>query len=509
MAELLREITGQADAAAQLGKGIALQPVAGLGGLGRVGIDLLRGNGPEAAMAAGGRTVDEISGWGGGPFTQRGAERLGQLGETVGGATEAVGSALGNPIERLSEVPKVGPALAAGAMGFVEAADPTKTIGKATRAAKTAERAVSKAKSTATLGYDPAELANRYPKTLPGELVTDKKTGKEFLQKVQSPEAKAVEAVRKAAQKEIDAGNYEPYFPVSERFYANPENYPKTGKTITDAVAKKAETIAKHKARFDTPDVRARLLRAYDEGAKDPLAKDWYAMGQLESEAIKHLGPEEGPKAFQSNFSQPMAATTGGADPTANMLMSYYGNYLRNNNLPMPQGAHEMPYPIGGRYASGNMEMYDKVLNQGRGLSAADQPKRHNFAGNFEGHREFPTIDEQMMQGVDPSLAAPPVGTYGVIEGVINDLAAERGVMPANFQDVTWKGLKGVPGKPMIQHVNEAIERTHRVTGKSKADIVRDSLIKGTHPLYGVGGAGVGTAAMVGALREKEDERAQ
>ena len=79
--------------------------------------------------------------------------------------------------------------------------------------------------------------------------------------------------------------------------------------------------------------------------------------------------------------------------------------------------------------------------------------------------------------------------------------------MPANFQDVTWKGLKGVPGKPMIQHVNEAIERTARVTGKKPEDVVRDSLVRGTHPLYGIGAAGIGTAALVSALRGQEEEQ--
>ncbi len=59
--------------------------------------------------------------------------------------------------------------------------------------------------------------------------------------------------------------------------------------------------------------------------------------------------------------------------------------------------------------------------------------------------------------------------------------------MPVNFQDVSWKGLKGVPGKPMIQHVNEAIERTSRLTNKKPQDVVRDSLLKRTSPLYGTG----------------------
>lgn len=339
--------------------------------------------------------------------------------------------------------------------------------------------------------YDQAKIAANYPDTAPPVLAKDPKTGKEFLQKQNSAEAQAVEKVRKAAQKDIEKGNYTPYFDVNKRVYADPSNYPLQGRTVTDALPKKQATIDKYTAEFDTPEARERLTTAFREGSKDPLAKDWYAMGQLESEFIKEFGDVKGREMFKERFADAMAAPTGGADPTSNLLMSAYGNYLRQNGVPQPAAAYEFPYPIGGRFASGNMAMYDKVINQGKGLSATETPKRFDFSGNFVGHRDRATIDEQMSGGFQPGLLAPPGNSYGVMEGVIHDLARQEGVMPANFQDVAWKGLKGVPGKPMIQHVNEAIERTSRVTGKSPEDVVRDSLVRGTHPLYGVAGAGL------------------
>jgi hypothetical protein len=356
-------------------------------------------------------------------------------------------------------------------------------------------------------GYDPAQVAVRYPEKLPGVETTDPKSGKTYLAKQQSPEALAVEKVRKAAQKDIDKGNYTPHFPVEERFHIqDTSRYPLPERTADVALPKKQATIDKFKQQFDTPEARARLEAAYDAKQGDPLSHNWYAMGQLEREFVNELGPEAGAKAFRENFSRPMAATTGGADPTGNLLMGAYGNYLRGNKLPQPQGAWDMPYPIGGRYASGNMEMYDKALNQGRGLSAADQPKRHNFAANFEGHTDRSTIDEQMMQAFDPKLAAPPGASYGVTEGVVNDLAAGRGVSPADYQGVVWTGLKDTQGKPMMQVVNEAIERTRRVTGKDPKDIVRDSFVRGTHPLYGVAGLGT-SAALINALRNPEEKQ--
>ena len=341
-----------------------------------------------------------------------------------------------------------------------------------------------KARKAAGAGYDMAKIAKQYPDTMPPVLAFDEKTGKEFLKKVNSEEAAAVEKARKAAQKEIDKGNYTPFFPLEDRYYADVSSYPLAGNTLIDTLPKKAETLARHKEKYDTPEVRAKLTAAYEKGSQSPMTKDWYATGQLENEFIKEYGKKEGSRLYKEAFADAMAATTGGADPTSNLLMAYYGNFMRNAGKDLPANAYDLPYPIGGRFASGNIGMYDKVINQGRGLSAAEQPKRFDFSANFLGHRDKATMDEQMSSAWD--LLAPPKGTYGVFEGVVQDLAKQRGIPAANFQDVTWAGLKGSTGKPMMQHINEAIERTSRVTGKSPEDVVRDSLVRRTAPLYSV-----------------------
>lgn len=352
---------------------------------------------------------------------------------------------------------------------------------------------------TKNVGYDMAKIAKQYPDIAPPVLAIDKKSGKEFLQKVNSEEAMAVEKARKAAQKEIDKGNYTPYFPLEERYYADVSSYPLAGNTLVDTMPKKAETIAKHKATYDTPEVRNKLNAAYEAGSQHPMTKDWYATGQLENEFIKEYGKKEGSRLYKEAFADAMAATTGGADPTSNLLMAYYGNYMKNAGQQLPANAYNMPYPIGGRFASGNIGMYDKVINQEKGLSAAEQPKRFNFSANFLGHRDKATMDEQMSSAWD--LLAPPKGTYGIFENVVQDLAKKRGVPAANFQDVTWAGLKGSTGKPMMQHVNEAIERTSRVTGKTPEEVVRDSLVKRTAPLY--------SAAPFGLLYDQNNQEFQ
>ena len=337
--------------------------------------------------------------------------------------------------------------------------------------------------SIKNLGFDPIKMRTQYPDRLPPVLAFDKIKQKEYLAKQLSPEAKLVQKASTAAQRDIEKGNYTPYFDVSKRFFADPAKYKLQGETLTQALPAKAETIAKYKAMYDTPESRSRLSKAYEAGRLDPNAENWYAMGQLEEEYIKKLGAKKGAQRFKDDFADAMAATTGGADPTSNFLMGSYGNYLREQGTPIPKNAYDLPYPIGGRFASGNMAMYDKVINQGAGLSAKETPKRFDFSGNFLGDMNRATIDEQMMTGIYPALKAPAGDSYGVAEQVVNDLAAQYGVKPGNFQDVTWKGLKGVPGMPMMEHINQSIERTARITNQTPQEVL-DAFIRKRAPMY-------------------------
>lgn len=342
----------------------------------------------------------------------------------------------------------------------------------------------NKAKKAKDVGYDKEKIARQYPDTAPPTLQFDKKKNKEFLGKSLSAEAKAVQKARNAANKDIAKGNYTPYFPLEDRFYADPTNYNLVGNTLIDTLPKKAETLARNTAKYDTPKVRQKLTDAYNKGNQSPMTRDWYATGQLENEFIKEYGQKEGARLYKEAFADAMGATTGGADPTANLLTAYYGNFMKNAGEQLPAASYDFPFPIGGRFVGGNVEMYDNVINQGKGLTAAEQPKRFNFSGNFLGYRDKATMDEQMSAPF--GLKAPPKGAYGIFENVIQDLAKERGIPAGNFQDVTWAGLKGSTGKPMMQHINEAIERTSRVTGKAPQDVVRDSLVRRTNPLYSV-----------------------
>jgi hypothetical protein len=354
--------------------------------------------------------------------------------------------------------------------------------------------------------YSPArfpQYAEQYPSVGPPMPAIDKKTGNEYLAKQLTPEAETFMKERGNIAKTMEREGYTPYYDPTKRTYANPENYPPNVDT-RGIIPKKQATIDKHLDTIGAAETRKRLRAAFKEGQKQGNAEDWYAMGQLEADFVKELGEKEGREAFKQRFATSMAATTGGADPTSNLLMSAYGNYLRTKGLPYPGAAFEMPAPVGGRYVTGNMAMHKRFFDEG-GFPAlgAENPKRHNFAQNFMGNRGVATMDEQMTAGMTPGKAIPPPGTYGLYERVLGEEAKRAGVPPANFQDVAWAGFKGEPGKPMISHVNDMIERTHRLTGMPRKEIVRRGLVRGETPLYGAGGATA--AATLGEILAQED----
>jgi hypothetical protein len=340
------------------------------------------------------------------------------------------------------------------------------------------------------------QYAEVYPPVGPPTPTLDPVKGVMYDAKTLTLEAEAFKKERARIMKDMEKSGYKPYFDPAKRTYADPTHYPPNTNTL-DIVPKKQVTIDKDMALIGSDEARKRLDEAFAAGSKSPNAKDWYATGQLEDAFVKELGPVEGRRAYGDNFATGMAATTGGADPTANLLMSQYGNYLRQNNLPYPV-THQMPFPIGGRYAANNMAKHREVFDAGGfpGLGETN-PKRHNFAQNFMGNRGVATMDEQMTSGMTPGLQMPPPGKYGLYEKVLHDAAAKAGVPPANFQDVAWAGFKGSEGNPMINHVNDAIERTHRLTGMPRDEIVRRGFVRSEIPIYGMGGlAGLGLSSL-------------
>tara|TARA_Y100000588_G_scaffold374890_2_gene450605 strand:- start:10111 stop:14364 length:4254 start_codon:yes stop_codon:yes gene_type:complete len=389
-------------------------------------------------------------------------------------------------------------------------------------------------------------LGIEYEATGPPQWKVDPKKKDTYLSKVLTPEADQLAYRRAQIMADMEAENWEPFFDVEERFDVDPSKY-----TIEGDVPRpqRKDTLEKYMKMYYEPSAPREILKAGFEQAKnDPLGSMWYGMGQLEAEYIKELGAVEGRRRFDEDFATAMAATTGGADPTANLLSAAYGNFLRERGMQTP-ATYDMPYPIGGRYIGGNIEQHRRALPHGPmretgGLLASQAPKRFNFRANFLGDLSRATIDEQMMKAFDPMVQmlwnhlqdipprqrleqidellrpmketklpelkreltaelfggkwptrknAPEKPAYGIIEDVVAEVARALDMSPREFQGITWGGLKGTEGKPMISHVNEAIERTSRITGRSPAEVMR-ALIR-REPLYGMMGL-LGAGAM-------------
>jgi hypothetical protein len=413
------------------------------------------------------------------------------------------GAGLGKAIGAVSDGVKAAKAIKAAKKAVDAAEDLPPLVAKALKAGDLADTALKPkvgAKAEKDLGYDPVALGQRYPSVEPPVPAIDKRTGKSFMAKSPSKEAEALNMARTKAQKEIDAGNYQPYFDVGKREFVDSKDYPLKGNTLIDTLPAKEATLEEKKKLFDTPENRANIQAAYDKAKNDPNAAHWYAMKQLEKEFIDELGPELGRKMFKRRFADAMAATTGGVDPQGNLLLAAYMNHLDATGKPFPSASHELPSPIGGgKYGvMPNIEQYKKLVASGAGIEAGSNPKRFDFSANFQGHRGPATIDEQGMDLMAPipvkkkdgsvvleKRTAPNAGEYGVIEQVWADVAKANGLDPSNLQDVAWAGAKGIKGKPMIQVINEALARTAKVTGLSQKEVLRN-FIRAQGPLYGI-----------------------
>ena len=315
-----------------------------------------------------------------------------------------------------------------------------------------------------------------------------------YAQKRNSPEAEAVKKQVNAAQRDIDAGSYTPMFDVSKRADVDVKKYDLGASTQDTAWAQRPATRADHRALAKNKDGVKRLEAAFKEGKTIQNSSNWYYMRQLEQAFIKKLGAKKGREAFREKFARSMAATTGGASPKENFRTAMYGNFIRESGLPYPTAAHQMPFPAGGQFVTGNLKTHKGFSEAGEITSA--HPKRHNFEVNFLGDEASATVDKQMSQLFNPTLVEPAGASYGAYEEVLIALAKKHGVSPREFQEVAWAGAKKgregakYPGsKPMIQEVNEAIQRTSRVTGQTPKEVLEQGIIGSKTPIYAKSGA--------------------
>jgi hypothetical protein len=330
-----------------------------------------------------------------------------------------------------------------------------------------------------------------------------------FLEKKLTPEAEQFQKDRAIIQQHLTENGYRPYFDPAKRFDVNPKHYGPFEDTSIEAAPATAKTDAEWYAKYGTPENRAKLQAGFKEGQGVPESDRWYYMGQLEKAYIDELGVKAGREAFKREFADMMAATTGGAAPYENNLMSHYANFMAKRGERLPERGYELPFPIGGRFASGNLAQAQKYIDEGMvGFSAEQNPKRYDFSSAFQGNKNAATIDEQMYGALRPTTSKGTENVpqwYGPATRVAREEAAAAGVDPRGFQDVGWAGLKKgkteAAGKtfeyegPMINHPNLSIETTSWLTGMPRAEVVRRGLIRKEIPMYTRGIPSMGSLA--------------
>lgn len=176
------------------------------------------------------------------------------------------------------------------------------------------------------------------------------------------------------------------------------------------------------------------------------------------------------------------------------------------------KGGVQRAAPGGGRYLGQNLEVADQVQAEGGALTPK-YSKRWNFLWNFLGEKG-PTIDEQMSKLFRIKEGQPAF--YGPYQTALNELAAKHGVDPREFQEAAWAGHKAMTdkggykiSKPTIQIVNEAIERTSRVTGVPPAEVVKRALIYAQMPHYGAAGIVAADSLIEGLDQPEQGEQTQ
>lgn len=308
-----------------------------------------------------------------------------------------------------------------------------------------------------------------------------------------------VSKAKTAIQKEIDAGNYTPFFNILERDYADASSYnlpavsPTHGK-IPVTAAKQAE----HRAIVQDPAAAERLLAAEKIGSEMENAGKWYGMKQLQDAYIAEFGKKEGLKRYDEDFATPMAATTGGSTPQQNLINVGYVNRMKDKGLPAEETSTKMPTFVGGGKVGGtsNMQAANKYSVRGEPIDPMSNPKRYDFRARFLGKTKgYNVIDDQMMQGWKPGGPGSPKW-YGLHTTEIDRLSALANRLPEEFQENVWAGLKSLKDKnytkqrPMIEEYNQAIERTSRILGISPTETLK-LILRRKIPIYSVAGLGV------------------
>src|ERR1700739_1756026 len=76
-----------------------------------------------------------------------------------------------------------------------------------------------------------------------------------------------------------------------------------------------------------------------------------------------------------------------------------------------------------------------------------------------------------------------------VLSGCRSSDIASAPYVNGRSKAASWAGFKDENGQPMIQTVNDSVDRTHRLTGMPRSEIVRRGIVRKEIPVYSAAGA--------------------
>lgn len=300
---------------------------------------------------------------------------------------------------------------------------------------------------------------------------------------------------------------------------------------------------------ISNPKVKRGLLARIDKGLLEG-AGDWYNSSDLRGRFVDELGDAEGARRFKLYMDMVAAASPRSAVPANVRNASYY--YKQTLDDALPEIGDKNPQPYG--HMAQRLHQQNARSVAGEGWDALKNPKPASFVENLIGNELPVTVDTHAtrlpaMLAKDPRWLAtnveevgadgarvrmsprkefeqgslslsdamdrpalwepqPNKNEYAALETFYQELAAKKGVTPAQAQAGAWVGggdLTGVKsmGGTFMDFFNQRVGETAKQTGKSANQVISD-FINGKAPLLGIP-----LAAASAVLAQLEDEADQ
>jgi hypothetical protein len=243
-----------------------------------------------------------------------------------------------------------------------------------------------------------------------------------------------------------------------------------------------------HVTRIADPENVKRVDKFIDDGIKMG-GREWYNVEPMRQEFVSLLGPQQGGKDFNL-FTDLIAATSPRSNVKTNVrnASNYYKMIKSGEEYPQPMrvgnnwtldGPMEEPF---GHIAQGLHGLNVKNILEGT-WDPLQNPKPLSFSANIAGNQRPVTIDTHnvRMWGLRDKQGREvdsPKGAYGFMEPLQQELAAKKGLSPAQYQASGWIGAGGETGlassaDPLLRVFENLIGKQAETMGITKEEVLK------------------------------------